>query len=42
MKTIAVATPDVQATCDGMADDKKLAGAARNSYVTKCVADSLK
>ena len=34
----AAAAP--MADCDKMAADKKLAGAAKTSYVTKCVADA--
>ena len=30
------------AACEKSADDKKLAGAARNSHVKKCMADSKK
>jgi hypothetical protein len=36
------AAPDAKAACDTKAADKKLAGAAKNSFVKKCVTDSAK
>lgn len=36
----AAAADDAKAKCEKSADDKKLAGAARNSHVKKCVADA--
>lgn len=36
----AAAADDAKATCEKSADEKKLAGAARNSHVKKCMSDS--
>lgn len=35
-----VASPALAANCNQMADDKKLAGAARTSFVKKCEKDA--
>jgi hypothetical protein len=32
---------DAQTACDTQAADKKLAGAAKNSFVKKCVSDAV-
>ena len=39
---MASAKPAASPACEKSADDKKLAGAARNSHVKKCMADSKK
>jgi hypothetical protein len=36
----AAAAPSASATCDKQAADKKLAGAAKTSFVKKCTADA--
>lgn len=37
---LAIGAAQAAATCEKQADDKKLAGAARTSFVTKCTKDA--
>ena len=39
LTALAGTTQVFAASCDAMAADKKLAGAAKNSFIKKCVAD---
>jgi hypothetical protein len=39
-KCTADSMTPAEATCDATAKEKKLAGAAKNSYMKKCVADA--